>query len=42
VIESTGPLAGMLTLLLGSLTRRYVSTEGRSLKQHCEAAGRTP
>jgi uncharacterized membrane protein len=42
VIESTGPLAGPLTLLLGSLTRRYVSTEGRSLKQHCETASRTP
>lgn len=36
-IETTGPLARPLWLLIGGLTRRYVSTEATCLKRHCEA-----
>jgi len=42
VLESTGALSGLVWLLLGSLTRRYVSLEASSLKRHCESAGTDP
>jgi len=38
-IRQSGPLAGPLWRLLSGLTRRYVSTEARSLKHRCEAGG---
>ena len=37
-IATVGVLAGVVALLLGSLTRRYVSLEASSLKRRCEAA----
>jgi len=37
-IATVGALAGVMWLLLGSLTRRYVSLEASSLKRRCEAA----
>lgn len=36
-LHQTGPLAGLVSLFLGTLTRRYVDLEAQSLKQHCEA-----
>lgn len=41
-IKSTGALAGVFRLLLGSLTRRYVDVEAASLKKHCEARRADP
>jgi uncharacterized protein YndB with AHSA1/START domain len=35
-LEMTGPLAPVLWLLAGARTRRYVDTEGASLKARCE------
>ncbi|MBL7496874.1 SRPBCC family protein [Frankia sp. CNm7] len=35
-IRQTGPLAGLIALLAGGLTRRYVDTEAASLKSRCE------
>jgi uncharacterized membrane protein len=37
-IATVGALAGVVALLLGSLTRRYVSLEASSLKRRCETA----
>jgi Polyketide cyclase / dehydrase and lipid transport len=36
-IEVRGWLQGLVTLLYGRLIHDYVTTEGRSLKSHCEA-----
>ncbi|GIH06600.1 hypothetical protein Rhe02_46670 [Rhizocola hellebori] len=38
-IRQTGPLAAVLSLLAGNLTRRYVRTEAAGLKRLCESAG---
>lgn len=38
-LEQTGPLSGVLGLVAGRLTRRYVATEARSLKARCERGG---
>jgi uncharacterized protein YndB with AHSA1/START domain len=38
-IRQTGPLAPMLSLVAGNLTRRYVRTEAAGLKRHCESGG---
>lgn len=35
-VEMTGPLAGVVSLLAGGMTRRFVDTEAASLKKHCE------
>ncbi|GII52108.1 hypothetical protein Pth03_04970 [Planotetraspora thailandica] len=35
-IDHSGPLAGMVRLLTDRLTRRYIDTEARGLKAHCE------
>jgi uncharacterized membrane protein len=41
-IDTTGPLARPFWALIGGLTRRYVATEARSLKEHCELSARPP
>ena len=33
----SGPLAPVIRLLFGNLSRRYVEMEGQGLKRHCEA-----
>ncbi|MDP9366315.1 MAG: SRPBCC family protein [Chloroflexota bacterium] len=37
-ITWSGPLAPVVRLLVGSLSRRYVETEAQGLKRRCEAA----
>ncbi|MBX6383274.1 MAG: SRPBCC family protein [Microbispora sp.] len=36
-IEQSGPLAPLMSLLIGGRVRRYVRTEAESLKQRCES-----
>ncbi len=36
-LDQEGPLAPLLALLSGRLTRRYVDTEAQGLKRRCEA-----
>ncbi|HEX2041826.1 MAG TPA: SRPBCC family protein [Acidimicrobiales bacterium] len=36
-LEQEGPMAPLLALLTGKLTRRYVDTEAQGLKRRCEA-----
>ncbi|HEY2206069.1 MAG TPA: SRPBCC family protein [Pseudonocardia sp.] len=35
-LETSGPLAPLVDLLLGRLSRRYVTTEAASLRRRCE------
>jgi hypothetical protein len=35
----TGPLAWLVGILYGRLTRRYIGMEAQGLKRFCEAAG---
>jgi uncharacterized membrane protein len=39
VVEQTGPLAPVVNLLLGSLTRRYLTMEAEGLKKAAESGG---
>ncbi|MEV7805403.1 SRPBCC family protein [Microbispora sp. NPDC088329] len=36
-IDQSGPLAPLMSLLIGGRTRRYVRTEAESLKRRCES-----
>lgn len=38
-LSQRGPLAGVLGLLYGGLTRRYVDLEAEGLKRRCETGG---
>ncbi|MEU6414638.1 SRPBCC family protein [Microbispora sp. NPDC046933] len=38
-IDQSGPLAPLMSLLIGGRTRRYVRTEAESLKRRCESRG---
>jgi hypothetical protein len=40
VFEQSGPLAPVLGMLAGRLTRRYVAMEAEGLRRRSESAGR--